>query len=125
MRVKYIRNHVFSVRPTENGPELHMRREPVACIVQDEHGNIGVSVCHTDANIEVSVADSYTQVDVLPGDNFSKAKAKQIALGRAMVGSEFKVPNRKITNVFGQRVSLAKEVKFWVDKFNEVEQVSV
>lgn len=106
MKVKYVRDHKFSVKFTENGPVIKVVRKPVACIVQDKDGNVGVSVCSSGGNYN-------------NGDTFSKARAKKIAMGRLVTGSSVQVPEWKITNIYGQKVKLKDEVNFWVNKFTD------
>ena len=102
MKIKYIADYKFSIRFGIDGPEVFAEKVPVACVVADDEGNFGVSVCcnHEDC-----------------GDRFSKIRAKEVAIGRLQIGSTVDVPKRKITNRFGQKVSLISEVNFWVEKF--------
>lgn len=73
---------------------LHKR--PVACLVF-ENGQLGISVCNRN-------------------DSFNKQRARNIAIGRLMTGSELVIPNRKMLNIRGEKTTLVDEVNFYLSK---------
>ena len=99
LRVKYIYNHKFFLR---NDNTVGITKSPVACIVSEDNV-VGISIC---------CKGSYCR----ESDTFSKVRAREIAIGRMNVGSEKYIPNRKITNKFGDKVYLSDEINFWIDR---------
>ena len=105
-RVKYIYDHKFYLT---DDMEIAVRKVPVACVVSED-GNFGVSICCKCSSNR-------------NGDTFSKKRAKGIAYNRMMLGTDERVPNRKITNRFGDKVYLSYEIDFWVDRMTADYQV--
>ena len=73
-----------------------LHKHPVACLVYED-GVIGISVCNKT-------------------DSFNKKRARNIAIGRLMNGSEVVVPNRKMINIRGEKTTLVNEVDFYLAK---------
>lgn len=104
MQVRYVYDYEFSVVPSVNGPQIKESKVPVACLVNIDD-RFGVSYCREE-------------------ESFTKDRALEIAIGRANVCYDgdhstcfdHGIPNRKITNMKAERVSLEDEINFYLDK---------